>query len=202
MNASSAGGRQSPHSPKRTAKVIPFPRPHRHRRRIVRAATIAIVVGMIGAVTVRIDWFRNTRIKPSSVSSPFAEQEFRLLKLINDERARLALAPLEFSPRLMAAARNHSRDMAARHYLGHDSPAGDTPADRVRDAGLSYEEIGENIYLSDDPDAARLPERALAAWMQSPAHRANLLSASFRLSAAGVVRADNGGYYVTQEFVH
>jgi uncharacterized protein YkwD len=89
---------------------------------MVRAATIVIVVGMIGAVTVRIDGFRTARIKPSSISSPFAEQEFRLLKLINEERARLALAPLEFSPRLMAAARNHSLDMAARHYLRHDSP--------------------------------------------------------------------------------
>jgi uncharacterized protein YkwD len=59
---------------------------------------------------------------------------------------------------------------------------------------LSYEEIGENVYLGDDSDRARLPERVLAAWMQSPARRANLLSASFRLSAAGVVRAEGGGY--------
>jgi len=123
-----------------------------------------------------------------------------LLKLANDSRERAGLAPLQFSPRLMVAARNHSRDMAARGYLGHDSPAGDTPADRTRAAGVNYDELGENVYR-DSAEAGALPTRAIKAWLQSRAYRSNLLSPGFRLSAVGIARADDGNYFVTQDFI-
>jgi uncharacterized protein YkwD len=149
----------------------------------------------------RIDGLHTARIQTTSVQSPLASQEFRLLKLVNDQRARAGIPPLQFSPRLMVAARTHSHDMAIRGYLGHDSPAGDTPADRVRAAGINYDELGENVYSSDAADAETLPERVVNAWMQIRAYRASLLSPGFRLSAAGITRADDGDYYVTQDFV-
>ncbi len=170
-------------------------------RRAARVGTVVVALGVIGAMAARIDGFHAARIQTASIQSPLAAQEFRLLKLVNDQRVRAGVVPLQFSPRLMAAARNHSRDMAARRYLGHDSPAGDTPADRVRAAGINYDELGENVYRGYAPDAGALPERVVNAWMQSPAHRANLLSPDFRLGAVGITRADNGDYYVTQDFI-
>ena len=160
-----------------------------------------VAVGVIAAIAVRIDGLRGHGLQIASIQSPFSAQEFQLLKLANDSRERAGLAPLQFSPRLMVAARNHSRDMAARGYLGHDSPAGDTPADRVRAAGINYDELTENVYSGDAATADSLPGHVIKAWLRSRAYRANLLSPGSRLSAVGIARADDGNYFVTQDFV-
>ncbi len=136
-----------------------------------------------------------------AIQSPLSAQEFQLLKLTNDSRIQAGLAPLQFSPHLMVAARNHSRDMAARGYLGHDSPAGDTPADRARAAGINYDELAENIYSDNATDADALPERVIKSWLRSRTHRMNLLSPDFRLSAVGIARAHDGNYFVTEDFI-
>jgi uncharacterized protein YkwD len=91
--------------------------------------------------------------------------------------------------------------MATRRYLGHDSPAGDTPTERVRTAGIYYDELAENVFSGDTAHPEDLPREAIEAWMHSPAHRANLLSPGFRLSAVGIARASSGNYYITQDFV-
>jgi uncharacterized protein YkwD len=137
----------------------------------------------------------------TSMSSPLASEELQLLKLVNDERQHAGFTPLQFSPRLMTAARNHSHDMATRRYLGHDSPAGDTPTERIRAAGIYYDELGENVYSANATRSEQLPGEVLTAWMRSPAHRANLLAPGFRLSAVGIARAADGEYYITQDFI-
>ena len=201
MKVSSAGGVGTDRSVRRTAKVIPLPPPRRQRRRAARVGTVVVALGVIGAMTARIDGLHGVRTQNSSIQSPLSAREFQLLKLVNDSRVQAGVTPLQFAPRLMEAARTHSRDMAGRGYLGHDSPAGDTPADRARAAGINYDELGENVYRGDAADADALPERVLQAWLLSRAHRANLLSPWFRLSAVGIVRADDGNYYVTQDFI-
>jgi len=135
------------------------------------------------------------------MSSPLATEELQLLKLVNDERQHAGVAPLQFSPRLMTAARYHSRDMATRGYLGHDSPAGDTPTERIRSAGIYYDELGENVYSASAARSEQLPSEVLTAWMRSPAHRANVVAPGFRVSAVGIARAAGGEYYITQDFI-
>jgi uncharacterized protein YkwD len=201
MSVSSPGTPHAHQNVRRTAKVIPLPPPRRQRRRAARIGSVVVALGVIGTITVRVDWLRRVRLQTTTIQSPFSVQEFQLLKLANDSRVQAGLAPLQFSPRLMVAARNHSRDMAARGYLGHDSPAGDTPADRARAIGISYDELAENVYRGDAADAGALPELVIKAWLRSRAHRANLLSPDFRLSAVGIARADDGNYFVTEDFV-
>jgi uncharacterized protein YkwD len=162
---------------------------------------VVIVVGVIGTITVRVDWLHRVRLQTAAIQSPFSAQEFQLLKLANDSRVQAGLAPLQFAPRLMAAARNHSSDMAARGYLSHDSPAGDTPADRARAAGIAYDELTENVYRGNVADAGALPKQVITAWLQNRDYRTNLLSPDFRLSAVGIARANGGTYFVTEDFV-
>ena len=200
MKVSSAGGLSANRSVRRTAKVITLPVPRRQRR-AARVGTVVVALGVIGAMTARVDGLRGARLQIASIQSPLAAQEFQVLKLVNDTRAHAGLTPLQFSPRLMIAARNHSRDMAARGYLGRDSPAGDTPADRARAAGINCGELAENVYRGDGEDAHALTERVIRAWLQSRAHRANMMSPRFRLSAVGITRARDGNYYVTQDFI-
>ena len=201
MKISAAGRPGADRSIRRTAKVIPLPAPRRRQWQAARIGIAVVVLGVIGTMTAHIGGLHGIRPQTAAIQSPLSAQEFQLLKLANDSRVQAGLAPLQFSQRLMVAARNHSRDMAARGYLGHDSPAGDTPADRVRAAGINYDELTENVYSGDAATADSLPGHVIKAWLQSRAYRANLLSPGSRLSAVGIARADDGNYFVTQDFV-
>lgn len=122
------------------------------------------------------------------------EAETRLLQLVNAERERVGLAPLAPDPALTTAARAHARDMLAQGYFAHLSPDGKTPADRARAAGARLQLAGENLALAPTVDLAH---RGL---MDSPGHRANILSPQF--SRVGIGVADGGlhGKLFTQEF--
>jgi uncharacterized protein YkwD len=202
MSAPSTSGRGVARTLKGTAKVIRLPPPRRTgRKRIARIGTVVVALGLAGVIALRINGLHTTRLETAEIESPMSVQEFQILKLVNDERSRAGLDPLQFSPRLMVAARNHSRDMAMHHYLGHGGPNGDTPADRVRAVGVKYDELAENVYSDNFEPVSSLAERTIKRWLQSSAHRANLLSPHFRLSAAGVTRATNGEFYVTEDFI-
>jgi uncharacterized protein YkwD len=133
--------------------------------------------------------------------SPLSAVEFRILKLVNHQRALIGQPPLAFSPRLMMTARTHSEDMAAHHYLGYDGPGGDTPADRAHASGVGYLELAETVYSAGAGGLETLPARTVAAWLASSAYRAKLLSPQLRASAVGVARAADGSFYVTEDFI-
>jgi uncharacterized protein YkwD len=110
-----------------------------------------------------------------------------MLCLVNRERAARGERALAPSAAIERAAQGHTESMAFGDYFNHLGPGGDTPVDRLRSAGYlsgagGYE-VGENIawgtlWLSS-------PRAIVAAWMASPAHRANILDARFRDTAIG-----------------
>lgn len=170
----------------------------------MRVASIGIALGVCGALATRANTFRGFHPvlrNDSGLRSEVNVQELQILKLVNDERLRAGAPPLQFAPRLSIAARMHSTDMAIHGYIGHDGPAGDTPADRARRAGLTYQELGETLYADDGSDLAGLPARTVRAWLASPAHRANLLSPRFQVSAVGIGRSSQGNFYITEDFI-
>jgi uncharacterized protein YkwD len=134
--------------------------------------------------------------------------EAEVVRLTNDQRAAAGLPPLRVNVRLNAAADLHSLDMAAASNefgpaaaLQHTLYGTARPhlADRLDAAG--YDDwsrafrYGENI-AHGYPSAAA----AVAAWMASPGHRANILDGGF--TEIGVaVRADSSGrLFFTQNF--
>ena len=160
-----------------------------------------VALGLMGLEAARFRSARPVRPRPAQVSHPLGALEFQILKLVNDQRTRIGQPPLAFSPGMTAAARAHSEDMAAHHYLGYDGPGGDTPAGRARAAGISYTEFAENVYADGVAGPETLAARTIADWLASPANRANLLSPHFRSSAVGLARAADGSFYVTEDFI-
>ena len=110
------------------------------------------------------------------------------LCVLNAKRAAHHLRPLRLNAKLGTAARRHSRAMVRQRFLSHTSPNGDTFVDRIRAAGYldgarSWT-AGENIaYGSGSRSTPRSIGRA---WMNSPGHRANILSRSFRSIGIGI----------------
>ncbi|HEY2664949.1 MAG TPA: CAP domain-containing protein [Candidatus Binataceae bacterium] len=167
------------------------------RRRTVKASILLLALALSVAILARI---YPVRYRPLELRASITDEESRIMELVNRTRRAGGRSPLAWSPRLAVVARGHSYDMALRHYFAHESLDGLTPADRIRGVGIDYQELGENIYLDENPDAG-LPERAIQGWMASPHHRDNLLSGDFRWSGIGVSQDSNGKTYVTQDFI-
>jgi len=106
-------------------------------------------------------------------------------------------APLAWNEALGRAARVHSEDMAQRRYFSHKGKDGRDSGDRARGAGYSWRRIGENISLGQISAA-----EAVAGWLSSPGHCANLMNPGFtEMGAAYAIRAGKRpSAYWTQVF--
>jgi uncharacterized protein YkwD len=122
----------------------------------------------------------------------------QVLAGVNAARMERGLPPLQADAALAALARDHSQRMAKGGFLSHDEPGGRTFAERIQAAQLSFRRIAENVAMNSgmsDPAAA-----AVRGWLNSPGHRANILTADFSHTGVGVW-VQNDRYYVTQIFL-
>lgn len=97
-----------------------------------------------------------------------------MLERVNRERRAEGLAPLRREVHLEAAAQSYAEQMLREDFYGHVSPRGETVLDRAKAAGYEVRLVGENI--ASGPGSV---EVVMDGWMDSPPHRANLLSPKF-----------------------
>ena len=132
-------------------------------------------------------------------AATFAE---RVIELTNAERAKVGLPPLISDPALNAAAQGHSQDMATNNFYNHTGSDGSSSRDRMVRAGYAPISVSaENIMVWSST-----PEEVMAAWMESPDHRANILYPYLQHIGVGYVydAYDTYGFpyyhYWTQDF--
>ncbi|MFJ6213959.1 CAP domain-containing protein [Streptomyces sp. NPDC092296] len=116
----------------------------------------------------------------------------RVLALVNGERREAGCRPLTLDRRLSESARQHSRDMAYRHWMSHLGSDGSQPVDRIRDTGYRALAWGENVA-----QGFRTARGVVDAWMTSPGHRENILDCGYAQTGIGL--AEPGDYW-TQDF--
>jgi uncharacterized protein YkwD len=98
---------------------------------------------------------------------------------VNDQRISHGLDPLTMDEDPRVVARNHSRDIAARHFFDHINPDRKDPFDRMADAGITYTRAGENTaYAAGYSDRATV---VVNRWMNSTGHRDNILREGFTI---------------------
>ena len=135
-----------------------------------------------------------------SVHANTVSLERAAFNVLNQKRAESGLSPLAWSEQLAAVARLHSRNMAEFSFFSHKGLDGKMAAQRAAQMGVGqWRSIGENIAFSrgfQDPVA-----HALRLWLDSPAHRQNLLDGNWKETAVGVAVAEDGSYYFTQVFL-
>ena len=104
-----------------------------------------------------------------------------VFRAVNRVRARHGLARLRLVPRISFVAIFHSQDQAANRFLSHSSSNG-TPfyarIRRVTDARV----VGETIIEFRGRTTGR---RIARAWMRSPSHRQELMTAAYRRIGVG-----------------
>lgn len=121
--------------------------------------------------------------------------EQQVVDLVNDERAAAGCGPLTVDSRLVAAARAHSADMAARNYFDHTTPEGVTFAQRITQAGFAWSSAAENIAAG-----YRDPQSVMDGWMRSDGHRRNILNCRLTHIGVGLAYDANNRPYWTQDF--
>ncbi|MEO7727876.1 MAG: CAP domain-containing protein [Burkholderiales bacterium] len=131
----------------------------------------------------------------------------RVLDLVNRARATPrycgdrrfeAARPLRWNDLLAQASERHADDMARNNYFSHNGRDGSNPGQRVERAGYRYRATGENIAAGTQMQA----EDAVAGWIKSPGHCANLMNPGFtEMGAAFAVdRRSDMGIYWAQSF--
>jgi uncharacterized protein YkwD len=135
------------------------------------------------------------------VAQPVADAsdaERQIFELANADRAKNGLPALVWDARAASVARAHSEDMRDANYVGHQSPTQGSAGDRAKKGGIATPVVLENVARAYSPAEAEI------GLMNSPGHRANLLSPLATHAGVGVALGDAAGsqraLYVTQLF--
>ena len=121
-----------------------------------------------------------------------------IITVTNEARNSQNLHPLKANSKLDLAASQKLNHMATEEYFAHVSPKGISPWFWIKNNQYQYSVAGENLAIG-----FFTPEETLAAWLNSPSHRANILNAKYQeigVAVKGVKIGNREGILVVQMF--
>jgi uncharacterized protein YkwD len=124
----------------------------------------------------------------------------RARDLVNGQRVAAGLPALSTDGRLVQAAGAYARVLSTSHWFAHTGPDGSTLVSRVQAAGVTFNvPLGEVIAFGTENWPA---EDLVQAWMDSPSHRSEILSALYtRVGVRCYFTSDAGGtVYCVMDF--
>ncbi|OSP08283.1 hypothetical protein B9H04_06895 [Halorubrum ezzemoulense DSM 17463] len=148
--------------------------------------------------------------------------EHEIHRAVNQVRTAHGLESLSYQDDIANVARQHSHDMAAQGYVGHQSPGGANIKDRLDkhtaprgSSRTQYTACGENIARSHYDSRVALDDGTVIkfqslwefghgvvhGWMQSSGHRSNILRDSWTAEGIGIVKHAQSEVLVTQVFI-
>ena len=130
---------------------------------------------------------------PTTKPEPNAEQMAQdVIRLVNEERAKVGKAPLQYNAKLQDAAMLRAKEIST--FYSHDRPDGRDGLTVLGEYGVGCPD-GENIAKG-----SLTPERVMYIWMNSQGHRAAILSPTATHIGVGFYKSSKGGYYWVQDF--
>ena len=115
---------------------------------------------------------------PPNLDAEVAE----FVSIMNEHRESVGCEALAWHAGAGEVADDHSADMVARDFFSHTNPDGESPFDRLQNAGISYRAAGENIALTGGG-----AEGVLSLWLGSSGHRANIERCGYTHHGVGLV---------------
>ncbi|MCC8026828.1 MAG: CAP domain-containing protein [Clostridium sp.] len=119
---------------------------------------------------------------------------YDVFQIVNSEREKKNLDPLEWDDELAACAQERAYEI--RELFSHTRPDGSDCFTILKEEGITYTSCGENIASGQ-----RTPEAVMTAWMNSSGHKKNILKTSFDRMGVGCAYI-NGTYYWVQIFTN
>lgn len=122
-----------------------------------------------------------------SESEMASAQQQAILERVNTARAEAGLEALQLNARLNAAAQKHAEKMISSGIFDHEIE-GKKVQDRMSAEGYNWRRAGENIAAGQTT-----AEEVMESWMNSEAHRQNILKADYEELGVGfAIDEDNG----------
>ena len=126
-----------------------------------------------------------------------------MINLINTERAKEGISPVQYDYNMTVAATVRSLEMKETGVFEHARQCPDNVySDKCRkwstvfkDLGISYTHVGENIARGFSK-----VDGAMNGFMNSPTHRKNIMNQDFHYVGIGVIEDGSTTYYFSQEF--
>ena len=158
------------------------------------------LVSMLMFTLAAVAWAAPSATTPALAADNLTNLSRGAVDLVNQERLKAGLNPLEWNDRLAAAASSYANEMASQGFFAHNAPDGTTPVSRAQKAGYPAYGWG-GLYVGENlARGFNTAESVNQAWMNSPEHRANLLLPKYREIGVGVAVAPDGTKYWAQEF--
>ena len=110
-----------------------------------------------------------------------------VIRLINEERKKAGLNPLEKNEKMMSAAAIRAEEI--NEVFGHTRPNGKACRTVLEELGYEGDYAGENIA-----GGQKTPEKAVQAWLNSEDHRNNALNPNAKYTGVGFLHKVNGSY--------
>ena len=127
----------------------------------------------------------------AALAPDLPQVEEHIFEMTNRVRQEQKLPALKINAMLAKAARAFAQKVATSGNFSHTAD-GRTPAQRAEAAGYKHCDIAENLAMDQNAggyDTGELALQAIAGWMNSPPHRANIMRATVSEIGVGVARA-------------
>ena len=170
--------------------------------RVMLASALFVAAGSLGCANLPIQLpsgggagTGTTTTGTPAGSSPAVAAD--IVRYTNDARTRNGLPALRTSAKLMEAARIHAEQMAAAQRGEHTISGARYPTmqSRLDAVGYPYMQAAENVAWNQAG-----AQQAVASWMSSAGHRANILDAGLTEIGAAMARSSKGEPYWIQVF--
>jgi uncharacterized protein YkwD len=163
------------------------------RAALAALASAALAVALQPASAAADPACPGSDLQPDTSNIP--QVEGATLCLINIQRAQNGLGALTPNTVLQAAALQHSQDMVRNDFFSHDSSSGEDFEDRILRFNYAPPNTrwvaGENIAWGTL--SLSTAGSIVVSWMNSPEHRANILSPTYKELGVGIVPSTPSG---------
>lgn len=113
--------------------------------------------------------------KPGAAAEEMSLSADNLVILTNEKREGSGLLPLSINHKLTVAALKKAQDILQFDYFAHTTPSGKPFYKWIQEERYQYKSAGENLAIAFDR-----PESIVNAWMNSPAHRDNIIDSYYQ----------------------
>lgn len=140
-------------------------------------------VSTVAAVALLLSACGDSVFGPLTERDPVLDPEVgSFVEQMNAHRESVGCTPLVWNREVAAVATAHSQDMVDRAFFSHENPDGDSPFDRLRNAGIGFSRGAENIAYGYPTGTA-----VLDAWLNSSGHRGNIENCALTQHGVGLV---------------
>jgi uncharacterized protein YkwD len=157
-------------------------------RRLITALAAVALLAIAGTAPAQAHAAGCARASASTFEASNVAIRNATMCLLNAQRRLHGLRPLRQTPSLRRVSARHSRDMVRHHFFAHGDFFGRIESSGYLRGAHAYT-VGENIAWGGGPTSS--PAQIVRMWMNSPPHRANLLSKTWREIGISAVHFDS-----------